>query len=213
MAVNWSRHMMLTIFAALLVAVAVAAAWTVESGFGTRADAGSLPLVALGGATTANGPGTSMTTQGPSSAAQMPWAGNGRLVVGQSLRMSSGPVNSGASGADGTIMTSPPTTGTHGTAGATMPTSAGRGNMNTGSTGMDMGTQSTTGTTAHAGNGGMMGTTPTTSAQSSMPTTAATSPPNTTHVTTFPSATPTTTHMGGGIGGTTSGGMGGTTIR
>ena len=40
MTVNWSRHMMLTICAALLVIAAVAAAWAVESGFGTRADAG-----------------------------------------------------------------------------------------------------------------------------------------------------------------------------
>lgn len=198
---NWSRHMiLLTISAALLVVVAVTGAWAVESGFGTRADAGSLPLVALGSATTA---------PGSSSAPNMTGAAGARLVVSQSLRMSSGPIKSSASGAGDTMMTSPPTAGSHGTPGTTMPTGAGHGDMSSGTT---MGTQSTTGTTAHTGSGGMMGTTPTTSAQSSMPMTTATSPPNTTRTTTSPSVTPTTTHMDGTTaGGGTGGSMGGTT--
>ncbi len=206
---NWSRHMMLTISAALLVVVAVTAAWAVESGFGTRADARSLPVVALGSATTGTAPGSS-------SAPKITGTANARLVVAQSLRMSPGPIESGASAAGGTMMTSPPTTGTQGTPGTTMSTGAGRGDMSTGSAGTGMGsgstattmdTQSTTGTTAHRGSEGMVGTTPTTSAQSSMPMTTATSPP-------------TITHIGGGMGGTTGGGgttgdsgMGGTITR
>lgn len=190
---SWPKRIMLTVVAALLVVVAVGAAWAIVSGFGTRTDAAGLPIVALADATSSTGRGTSTTTSTSSPVAQMPGAAPERMVVGQPLRMSPGMTDSGSPGYGGPSMGLPSTTLKNPPSGTTTMTTAGHGSMSTGSTGMGMETQSTTVTTVRPGSGGMMGTTPAT--------TPATSP----------SPTPTTSHMGGGSGATMGGsGMGGT---
>jgi hypothetical protein len=197
-AVRWSRHLILTIVAGLMVLAAVAVAWAAASGFGTRVEAENLPLVVLGGSTMS--PGVASTQVMPSTSTNgIP--GNGRTVVNQPLRTtpSGGLVGLGGGSADtGTMMTSSGATGSARPGGATTST-GGHGGMTTGTAMSSGGAEPSPGTTTQMGSGHMSGAT-STSNRPSMSTTAGT---DGTGATASPG-----TSVQGGSGGSMSGSMG-----